>query len=609
MKRLILLVLDGEGFRTPRLIQALEAQGWDPVWADGLALPEGDLPDLGLFDPATLSRQGFLALRALRGRGPELPLVALGAPAQDPGWFDPAALEPLARMGRDAAPEAWPGILGGLLRGPVPDARKFTAEDLFGDILSDLEGPAQAYIPAPLPAPVPIPAPVPAPIPAPAPAPDPAPAPAPLPAPTQTRPGLPEVPAPPGEPEEAVLEQFGNYNLLEKVAVGGMAELFKARQRGVDNFEKIVAIKRILPHLSDNDEFIRMFIDEAKLAAQLSHPNIVQIYDLGKASGFYYIAMEYVDGRDLRSVLRKVRDYKLPMPEALAATVIMKIASALDYAHRKRAVDDKELKLVHRDISPQNILISYEGAVKLVDFGIAKAATKSTQTQSGALKGKLLYMSPEQALGEPLDGRSDIYSLGLVLTELLTGERCFQADSELGVLEKVRLGKVADIRTINPGISVEMGAILGRILQKDLDQRYASARLLERDLKALLAKQECEPTEHDLAEYVNTLLKGSREESEVLLWTRYPPIPSAELPPEPAPAMPAPARVTEDPPTLSGLERAPRPEPVRPAPVRPAPARRTPPPAQPSKARVWVLAVVGLAAILAVWMFRESLFR
>ena len=411
--------------------------------------------------------------------------------------------------------------------------------------------------------------------------------------------------------EEPVLEQFGNYNLLEKVAVGGMAELFKARQRGVHNFEKTVAIKRILPHLSDNDEFVRMFIDEAKLAAQLSHPNIVQIYDLGKASGFYYIAMEYVDGRDLRSVLRKVREYKLPMPEALAAAVIMKIASALDYAHRKRAIDDKELKLVHRDVSPQNILISYEGAVKLVDFGIAKAATKSTQTHSGALKGKLLYMSPEQALGEPLDGRSDIYSLGLVLAELLTGERCFQADSELGVLEKVRLGKVVDIRTVNPGISAEMGAILAKVLQKDLDQRYASARLLERDLKALLAKQGYEPSEHDLAEYVNTLLKGTREESESLLAARFPPRAEPVLAPIRETA-PIPAGALEDPPTLSGLESGALVPAVPPVPPVPVPARtpaQIPVRAKPARVRPWLLAAFGVVAVLAVWLLREIFLK
>ena len=178
--------------------------------------------------------------------------------------------------------------------------------------------------------------------------------------------------------EEGVLEQFGNYDLLEKVAVGGMAELFKARQRGDPFAEKTVAIKRILPHLSDNDEFVRMFIDEAKLAAQLSHPNIVQIYDLGKAGGSYYIAMEYVDGRDLRSLLRKLREYKLPMPEVPGRQRHHEAwPSALDYAHRKRGIDDKELRLVHRDVSPQNILISYDGAVKLVDFGIAKAATRT----------------------------------------------------------------------------------------------------------------------------------------------------------------------------------------------------------------------------------------
>ncbi|MDR3672746.1 MAG: protein kinase [Holophaga sp.] len=643
MKRLVLLVLDGDAFRTPGLVKELEAQGWDPAWVDSsnpaARLAEGAMPDLGLFDPATVSLGGVLALQALRIRNPRLPLVALGGHGTDPSWFDPTLLEPLVRMDRDT-PEAWPGILGGLLKGGAEGVRKFTTEDLFGDILSDLEGPAAPAPAAVRPEPVrlePVAAPALEPmdrqthpgVAAQAPAlaaPPPAPAAAIPPPAAEAAP----VPAelPPAPQEEAVLEQFGNYNLLEKVAVGGMAELFKARQRGVQNFEKIVAIKRILPHLSDTDEFVRMFIDEAKLAAQLSHPNIVQIYDLGKASGFYYIAMEYVDGRDLRSLLRKMREYKLPMPEALAATVIMKVASALDYAHRKRATDDKELKLVHRDISPQNILISYEGAVKLVDFGIAKAASKTTQTQSGSLKGKLLYMSPEQALGQDLDGRSDIYSLGLVLAELLTGERCFQADSELGVLEKVRLGKVVDVRTINPGISAEMGAILGRVLQKDVELRYASARLLERDLKALLAKQGYEPNEHDLAEYVNTLLKGTREESESLLSTRFAPQTESASGPAPEPWVQAPssmAPATEDQPTLSGVERGSRPSPASdpgagvqtpeapPAPDE-APRQRPQPPRptfQPRKrqARPWLLAVIGVLAILAALAARAFMAR
>ena len=353
--------------------------------------------------------------------------------------------------------------------------------------------------------------------------------------------------------DSASMEEFGNYYLIEKIAVGGMAELFKSRQRGVHNFEKIVAIKRILPHLSDNDEFVRMFIDEAKLAAQLTHPNIVQIFDLGKASGFYYIAMEYVDGRDLRSLLRKVREYRLPFPEAVAAYVTMKVAMALDYAHRKRGMNDKELKLVHRDVSPQNVLISSEGAVKLVDFGIAKAATKTTQTMAGALKGKLLYMSPEQALGQSLDNRSDIYSLGLVLFELLTGERCFQADSELGVLEKVRLGKVQDVQVVNPVISRDMADILNKALQKNVDQRYGSARLMERDLKSLLVRHGNEPTDHDVAEYVNTLLKGTKEQLDVLLATRFAVKPPK---PEPLPSIVSSPRI-EDPPTTVEMKKAP----------------------------------------------------
>jgi len=398
--------------------------------------------------------------------------------------------------------------------------------------------------------------------------------------------------------DSASMEEFGNYYLIEKIAVGGMAELFKSRQRGVHNFEKIVAIKRILPHLSDNDEFVRMFIDEAKLAAQLTHPNIVQIFDLGKASGFYYIAMEYVDGKDLRSLLRKVREYRSPFPEAVAAYVTMKVAMALDYAHRKRGMNDKELKLVHRDVSPQNVLISSEGAVKLVDFGIAKAATKTTQTMAGALKGKLLYMSPEQALGQSLDNRSDIYSLGLVLFELLTGERCFQADSELGVLEKVRLGKVQDVQVVNPVVSKDMANILAKALQKNVDQRYGSARLMERDLKSLLVRHGNEPTDHDIAEYVNTLLKGTKEQLDALLVARFTIAPPA---PAPAPVTPAPGIAKpEDPPTTVELGKAL----VRPEP--PPESRK----AGPRELPRWLLPVllcVALALLLIVWFFARGI--
>jgi serine/threonine protein kinase len=622
MKRLVLLILDGESFRTPVLVKALEEHGWAVLWSDR-GEPATVRPDAALFDPDTLGPQGLATLRGLRSRFPGLPLVALDGPgARAGGPADAIALLGPRRLDRGADPETWPALLAAILGGFNPTAPKFTAEDLFGDILADLEGHGPAGAagasgfagePDPVAEDGELPALEPGPgndtfafdlafgAAAPASADRSGEAPESVPASDPAAGGTasgPPAAAVGWEPEETVLEQFGNYNLLEKIAVGGMAELFKARQRGVHDFEKIVAIKRILPHLSDNDDFIRMFIDEAKLAAQLNHPNIVQIYDLGKASGFYYIAMEFVDGQDLRNLLRRVREFRLPVPEALAASMAMRVATALDYAHRKRAIDDQELKLVHRDISPQNILISYDGTVKLVDFGIAKAATKSTQTQAGALKGKLLYMSPEQARGESLDGRSDLFSLGLVLAELLTGERCFQADSELGVLEKVRMGRVMDYRALCPGLSPEMGAILDRALQRDPDQRYGSARLLERDLRALLARGQ-EPTEHDLAVYVNTLMKGSREELEALLRDRFAAPPAAPDAPSAGGAGPkAEAAVPEGTDEGPTLVRLPPPQGPRPAPQ--------PPPAAPERPR-WLLpvlaslAALALLAALAIW--------
>src|SRR6202035_1758460 len=232
-------------------------------------------------------------------------------------------------------------------------------------------------------------------------------------------------------------ERFGQYTLQEKIATGGMAEVWKARMRGVEGFQKTVAIKKILPHLTDNSEFVGMFIDEAKLAAQLSHPNIIHIYDLGKIGRDYYIAMEYVEGKDLRSILNAGRKRDMPMPLGPALLIAGGLASPLDYAHRKRDFEDRELGLVHRDVSPQNVLITFEGDIKLCDFGIAKAVSKASQTQMGALKGKLQYMSPEQAWGKPVDARSDIFSLGAILFEMLTGERLFPGDSEMSVLEAV----------------------------------------------------------------------------------------------------------------------------------------------------------------------------
>ena len=299
-------------------------------------------------------------------------------------------------------------------------------------------------------------------------------------------------------------DHFGQYEILEKIASGGMADAFKARRSGVEGFQKIVAIKKILPHLADNEQFIAMFADEAKLAAQLSHPNIVHIHDLGKIeAGGYFIAMEYVDGRDLRAILQTAREVATPMPVPLAIYVASKIASALDYAHRRRDADGRELAIVHRDVSPQNILISYEGDIKLCDFGIAKAASKASTTQSGALKGKVQYMSPEQAWGRPIDRRSDLFSLGSVLFEMLTGEALFRGDTDLNLLEKVRAAEVPAPSTLNPEVPRSLDAILAKALAAAPDDRYANASDLLRDLESVLYSYTPAPGSADLAIYLH----------------------------------------------------------------------------------------------------------
>jgi TonB family protein len=301
-------------------------------------------------------------------------------------------------------------------------------------------------------------------------------------------------------------DHFGQYEILERIASGGMAELYKAKRTGVEGFQKIVAIKKILPHLADDEEFITMFADEAKLAAQLNHPNIIHIYDLGKIqAGGYFIAMEYVDGRDLRAIQKSGRELGVPLPVPLAVYIASKVASALDYAHRRRDAEGHDLHIVHRDVSPQNILISYEGDIKLCDFGIAKATSKASQTQSGALKGKLQYMSPEQAWGKPIDRRSDLFSLGVVLHELLTGDRLFRGDTDIEVLEKVRSAEVAPPSRSNPEVPKNLDGVLLRCLAKDPEERYANASDLLRDLDSVLYSYTPAPGSADIAIYLHRL--------------------------------------------------------------------------------------------------------
>jgi TonB family protein len=312
-------------------------------------------------------------------------------------------------------------------------------------------------------------------------------------------------PAAPAEEEPVDGVRFGQYVLVEKIATGGMAEVWKARMRGVEGFQKIVAIKKILPHLSDNQDFVEMFIDEAKLAAQLNHNNIIHIYDLGKIQSSYYIAMEYIDGHDLKTILKRGEERDTPMTVEIALFVASKIAAALDYAHRKHDFEGKEMGLVHRDVSPQNVLISQEGDIKLCDFGIAKAASKASHTQAGALKGKLQYMSPEQAWGRSIDRRSDVFALATVLFEMLTGRKLFSGDNELSILEQVREARIANPSQFNDEVTPEIDKIVQKALQKDPAGRYQTAGEMQRDLDAVLYTFRPTPTSADLAIYMHRL--------------------------------------------------------------------------------------------------------
>ncbi|MEM7048736.1 MAG: TonB family protein [Acidobacteriota bacterium] len=385
-----------------------------------------------------------------------------------------------------------------------------------------------------------------------------------------------EVPEP-AEPASAGSAEmpppFGQYSLLERIAVGGMAEVWKARMKGVEGFQKTVAIKKILPHLTHNEDFVTMFIDEAKLAAQLSHPNIIHIYDLGKINSHYYIAMEYVDGLNLREILNTSRDRAVPMDEGLALLIGARLASALDYAHRKRDFEGRDLGLVHRDVSPQNVLVSHDGDIKLCDFGIAKAVAKASHTQMGALKGKIQYMSPEQAWGRSVDPRSDIFSLGTLVYEMLTGQKLFSGDSEISVLEAVRECQVQPPREINPAINSDANRVLMTALAKDPEDRFQSASQLRDALEQVLYSLQPTPGPADLATYVERLRNAP--ETPVAAESEEPPF-GLEQPPAPAPVAPSPQApppvVTKPPQPAAAIpEPAPRPAPPTSPPSAPSP--------------------------------------
>ncbi|MCK9296618.1 MAG: protein kinase [Desulfobulbaceae bacterium] len=299
-------------------------------------------------------------------------------------------------------------------------------------------------------------------------------------------------------------QRLGKYILLDKLAVGGMAELYRAMITGVQGFEKLIAIKKILPHLATEEELVRSFIDEAKLAALLHHQNIVQIYDFGSLDGTYFIAMEYLLGKDCRLINSKAKEKNLPLELPLALLIVSRICAGLDYAHKLKDFQGKPLNLIHRDISPQNILVTYEGDVKIVDFGIAKAASQTTMTQMGMIKGKVAYMSPEQAAGKPIDLRSDIFSCGIILYEMATGRRMFSGDT-MHILAKVREAQFDRPEEVRPDLPENLLEILYRALAKEPANRYQSCGDMLTDLEQCLQQFSGHSSANMLTKYMKTL--------------------------------------------------------------------------------------------------------
>ena len=309
-------------------------------------------------------------------------------------------------------------------------------------------------------------------------------------------------------------ERFGKYRLLYRIAVGGMAEIFVAQQEGMQGFSRKIVIKRIRPNLSSKETFVNMFLNEAKLAAQLNHSNIGQIYDLGRIGSSFFIAMEYVRGRDMRAVVRKAERRNIPFPLEYSLLVAREILEGLYYAHRKKDDNGNPLNVVHRDVTPENVILSFDGEVKLLDFGIAKAENMTSDTRAGEIKGKLGYMSPEQIKGKNLDQRSDIFSFGVVLYEWVTGHRLFGQGEDAEVLRNVVEGKIYPPSYFKDDLPEPVEALIMKSLRRNRQERYQSAWEMQFDINQFMSKLAFNPSNIHLSNFLRQLFSEeiSKEE-------------------------------------------------------------------------------------------------
>lgn len=391
-------------------------------------------------------------------------------------------------------------------------------------------------------------------------------------------------------------ESLGKYILLEKIQTGGMAEIFLARKPGASGVSKFVAIKRILPQYVEQADFIEMFKDEAKIAVNLSHANIVSIHEFGMDKGMFFIAMDFVEGRNVRQILNKMKKSGVSFSIEQVLFIAKEVAAGLDHAHRCiDANTGKPLNIIHRDMSPQNIMVSFEGEVKIVDFGIAKAETQLDSTRAGTLKGKFSYMSPEQAEGQAIDLRTDIFALGIVLWELLANDRLFVANNELNTLRKVRDCQIPSLRKINPNIPPELERIVNKALAKDRNLRYQTAAAFHRELSRFLNRHYPDFSQHDFSVFIKTLFATEILENRKKM-IEYAKIkldgsstsaieapPKVELPPQPMTEVTS-TENTMGPDLDDAVPDLGEPSPTPPEPSRPAPKRASPPP-KPSPSR------------------------
>lgn len=325
----------------------------------------------------------------------------------------------------------------------------------------------------------------------------------------------------PPNDSKPVIEQLGKYCIEKKIAVGGMAEIYLASLNS--DRDAFFAIKKILPTYSSDQNLISMLINEAKVTLSLRHPNIVSMYDFGRVSDSYYMAMEFVSGFDLKSTINACRRAGKWIPTRVALYIVMEILEGLAYAHKRRDNFNQSLEIVHRDISPQNVMLSNQGEVKILDFGIAKVRGRATQTQAGMLKGKFSYMSPEQASGEKLDWRTDIFSTGIILFELLTLENPFNSDQDMRTLDNIKKAQYPSPRSLNSAVPKSLERIVAKALQRRPQKRYIWAEEFQ---EALFSVQKDEvgfagPVE--LKKFLGQLMHGGRDEIDVTQFDTEPP--------------------------------------------------------------------------------------